>query len=119
MTRQGCPTRMTSGIEQELRDVDDPCCAAVADVVAGTRSKDTLHLETWFKAIHRADDIAIRLTGTVRHAYFLTVTSDGEVTVVRRQGKRRTYERDSAYIESLFSQYDPHPVFASEVAALE
>jgi hypothetical protein len=80
---------------------------------------DTLHVETWFKAIHRAEDVAIRLTGTVRYAYFLTTTDDGAVVVARRQGKQRTYDRDSQYIESLFNQYEPHPVYASEVAALE
>lgn len=119
MTRHGCPPRFTDGIEQQLRAVDDPCCDAVADTVAGTRSVDTLHVETWFKAIHRAEDVAIRLTGTVRHAYFLTTTDDGDIAVVRRQGKRRTYDRDSQYVSSLFEQYDPHPVRSSEVAALE
>jgi hypothetical protein len=110
---------MVRGIEGKLRAVDDMHCEAVADVVAGTRSPETLHIATWLKTIERADDVALRLSGGIRHAYYMTMV-DGQVLVTRRKaGAARTYDRDSQYIESLFNQYDPHPVHASEVSALE
>jgi len=89
-------------------------CDAVADVVAGTRSPATVHIRTWLKVTEQAEDIALRLSGGVRKAYYLRVR-DGQVHVTRSKSNTKQHEPTSEYVKSLFEQYDPHPVRASEV----